>query len=299
MHVRLIRNPISGSGGMGAVVDALESAIHQAGGMLDVLHTETPTDATRLAALTPPDTHAVISAGGDGTLREVVTGMIGKTVPIVVLPSGTENVLAKHFGFTRDVRRVLDTLQHGVVEPYDVGVCGNKKFILLVGAGFDGDVVQRLHAIRSGNITHLTWTRPLIEGFLKHRFPEVCVEVDERAVFCGRGMVWVGNIPRYSLGMRVLERAKTDDGLLDVRIIPCQSRWRLLRTGLGILLRRPIRGEGVQYHQCRTARVRAPDGQPVPVQIDGDHGGTLPIECSILPAAVNFLRPKPKTEPQL
>lgn len=291
MNVRLIHNPISGSGGMGSLIGHLAAELEKRGGFLDVLRTQSPTDATRLAALTPPDTRAVISAGGDGTLREVVSGLIGKPTPIVVLPSGTENVLAKHFGFNRKVARVLDTLERGVEEVYDVGVCGKKKFILLVGVGFDADVVARLHASRSGNITHLSWTMPIIQGFLKHKYPEVCVEVDGKEVFTGRGLAWVGNIPRYSLGMRVLGNARTDDGLLDVRILPCHTRIRLLRYALALLFRRPIRQTDTQYHQCHTARVYAPNGTEVPVQIDGDHGGTLPIECSIIPGAVRFLRP--------
>jgi len=276
---------------MGLFVEKLRDALNLRGVQLDVLHTEAPTDASRIASLTPPDTHAVISAGGDGTLREVVSGMIGKSVPIVVLPSGTENVLAKHFGYRRSVRKIVQTLERGTEEMYDVGVCGKQKFILLVGVGFDADVVHRLHRKRSGHITHLSWTGPILSGFLHHRFPEVIVEVDGHQVFRGRGMIWVGNIPRYSLGMRILHEARTDDGLLDVRILPCQSRWRLVRYGLTLLLRGKIRRAEAQYHQCRRVRVYSPHDEPVPVQIDGDYGGTLPIDCSIIERGVRFLKP--------
>ncbi len=292
MRVQLIRNPISGSGGMGALVDQLGEELDRRGAYLEIVHTESPADATRLAALTPPDTDAVISAGGDGTLREVVAGLLGKSVPLLVLPSGTENVLARHFGYRRNVAAVIRTLYEGQLAPYDVGVCGAKKFILLVGVGFDADVVHRLHAVREGHISHLTYTFPLLNALRHHGFPEVSVEVDDQHVYSGQAMVWVGVIPRYSLGMRVLHQARTDDGLLDVCILPCRSRSQLVRYGLSLLLRRPVRGSGVQYHQCRTARVTAANGHDVPVQIDGDVGGHLPIACSIIPQGINLLLPQ-------
>jgi diacylglycerol kinase family enzyme len=302
MHLRLIRNPISGSGGVGTLIEALNQQIRQRGGFLDIYQTESPGDASRFAALTPPDTRAVISAGGDGTLREVVSGMIGKQVPLIVLPTGTENVLAKHFGYRRNVRAVLDTLDHGRTECYDVGVCAvraepaapavPRKFILLIGVGFDGDVVYRVHAARRGNITHFNWAMPLVQAFLAHNYPEVSVSVDGRDVFTGRGLVFVGNIARYSLGMRVLDRARTDDGLLDVRVFPCRTRRELVAYGLRMLLHRPIQRADALYVQGRTVRVWSPRNEPVPVQIDGDAGGTLPIECSVIPRAVRFLRPR-------
>lgn len=291
MQVRLIRNPISGSGGVGELIAALQRTIAARGGFLDVLETEAPGDASRLAAQTPPGTRAVISAGGDGTLREVVSGMIGRPVPIVVLPTGTENVLAKHFGYRRNVQTILDVLERGREEPYDVGVCGNRKFILLAGVGFDGDVVRRVHEARTGNITHLSWAVPLVEGFISHPYPQLAVAVDGREVFSGRGLVFVGNIARYSLGMRVLDQARTDDGLLDVRVLPCRTRRELVGYGLRMLLHRRIRRKDALYLQGRQVRVWSPTGEAVPVQIDGDYGGSLPIECSVLAGAVRFLRP--------
>jgi len=291
MHVRLIRNPISGRGGTGALIAALAQEISRRGGYLDVHETEAPGDAARLAALTPPEVHAVISAGGDGTLREVVSGMIGKPVPLVVLPTGTENVLAKHFGYRRDVNAIVKTLEHGRVEAYDVGVCNGRKFILLAGVGFDGDVVNRLHAARKGNITHLSWTLPLLRAFCAHTYPEVCVAVDDREIFRGRALVFVGNIARYSLGMCVLDRARTDDGLLDVRVLPCRTRRELLGYGLRMLLHQPIRRADALYMQGKTARVWSPGAEEVLVQIDGDFGGRLPIDCRIIDKGVRLLRP--------
>lgn len=291
MQVRLIRNPISGRGGTGARIEALAKALRARGDTLDILETEGPGDASRLAANTPADTDVVISAGGDGTLREVVSGMIGRHIPLVVLPTGTENVLAKHFGYSRRVDRILHTLAHGRLDTYDVGVCGHRKFILLVGVGFDADVVRRLHASRRGNISHLSWTMPLIQGYIHHRYPEVSVSVDGADVFTGRGLVFVGNIPRYSLGMHVLDRARTDDGLLDVRILPCRTRRELTAYGLRMLLHRPITRPDTQYHQGHVVRIWSPADEEIPVQIDGDDGGTLPVECRVLPGSVRFLRP--------
>ena len=290
MQVRVIVNPISGRRSTSAVVERLGEALRRRGCRWEVVPTRESGDAVRLAAQTPKETHAVVVVGGDGTVREVAEGLLGRRVPLVVLPAGTENVLAKHFGYRADVGAVAGAVMEGCEEAYDVGVCGERKFLLMVGIGLDGEVARRLFESRTGHISYGTWTRHGLAAFWGYRFPALCVDVEGRRVFEGRAMAWAGIIPRYAMGSRLLDRARTDDGLLDVRILPCDSKAQILAYAARLLSRRPLRRRGIQYHQCHHVRISAADRSEMHFQIDGDYGGTLPVECSLIEAGVRFLR---------
>jgi len=276
---------------MSAMVDQLCCALRRQGCQPEVLRTQGTGDATRFAARASEETRAVVVVGGDGTVREAAEGLVGKGIPLVVLPAGTEDVLAKHLGFRCDARCAAQAVLAGREEAYDTGVCGPRKFLLMIGAGFDGEVARRLSASRRGHVSYRTWTKHGLTVFWRYRFPPLKVEIEGRQVFQGPGMAWAGIIPRYALGARLLHRARTDDELLDVCILPCESRMRVLRYAGRLLFRLPLRGPGIQYHQCRLVRISSADDSVVHFQIDGDYGGTLPVECTVIGAGVRFLRP--------
>ena len=273
------------------VVEDLKQTLEKRGCRVDIMPTTGPGDATRFASETPDSTHAVVVAGGDGTVREVVQGLIGRPIPLVVLPSGTENVLAKHFGFRDGIDSVTRAITDGKIVNYDVGVCGNKNFILMISAGFDAEVVRRLSYVRKGHISYWSYQVPILRSLFGYTFPAIRVEIDGNQVFEGPGMAWAGVIPRYAVGMKILANARTDDGLLDVFIMPCKSRLKLIGQSLRIFFGRHLSSKGAQYHQCREVRFTPVGEQEVPMQIDGDYAGSLPTVCGITTPGVRFLVP--------
>jgi diacylglycerol kinase (ATP) len=295
MLVRAIVNPIAGRRANHDRLPRLAAALRAHGGELEVFPTRGPGDATRLAAETPADARAVLVRGGDGTVREAIDGLVGRPVPLIVLPAGTENIVARHFGFTNSVDAVVRTILHGQPTPQDVGVINGKPFFIVVGVGFDAEIVHQLAQSRRGHISYLTYVRPIWQTFWRHRFPPVRVYVDDRQVFEGPALAFVGNLPRYAIGLRLLAQARSDDGLLDVCILPCAGRATLLGHALRTLGRAHVGHAGVQYYQTRSVRIEAAGPSEVPVEIDGDPGGHLPIDCSILPSAVQLLLPPPES----
>ena len=95
-----------------------------------------------------PGCRCLVAAGGDGTVAALVNECPG--VPISVLPTGTENLFARHFGLSREPRRLAATIAGGRVSHLDLGVTGDRRFALMAGIGFDADVVTRHHTARVG-----------------------------------------------------------------------------------------------------------------------------------------------------
>lgn len=240
-----------------------------------IRRTERAGDARAAAAQAcAENARALVVAGGDGTVSEAVDGMTGEGVPILVVPRGTENILAKYFKTITDPESLWRTLQEGHEIRMDIPAMNGRRFMMIGGIGFDADAVWRLSRERKGHISYLTYFWPLWRTFWSHRYPSFLVEADGAVVFEGQGLAFVGNVPRYAVGLRVLDRAAPDDGLLDVCVFRCRRPDQLLRHAVRVLWRRHIGCTDVTYTQARQVRVRV-RGRSMPLQLDGDFAGWL------------------------
>lgn len=297
-RIAAIVNPISGPRNMLPRVRTIARAVERLGGRLDVLVTQGPRHATELASELGGEVEAVLVVGGDGTVGEVLNGLAGvgradregrvRRVPMLILRTGTENLLAREMNMPTDPEQVTDTLLRGEQFAADVGVINEHRFLAVAGIGFDAECVVRMNRSRCGHITHGDYFWPIWRTYWEYRYPVLRVDVDGERIFEGRGFVLIGNIPRYSGGLRMLMKARIDDGLLDVGIFPCESRRKMLGHACRAYLRRHIGRGGTIYRQCRTVRVCSDD--KVPIEVDGELRGHLPAECSVQPGAVSFLR---------
>ncbi len=289
-RVLVIVNPVSGGRAMGRALAEVVERLGAEGCEVVVLRTGRSGEATVMAAGAEQDTRAVVVVGGDGTVREVVEGLIGGRVPLVVMPGGTENLVAREFGMTSCARQIVRTVLRGQPRRCDVGVVNGRYFMIMAGIGYDADMVARLAARRTGRITHLSYVRPSLETFRSYGFPAIRVEIEGVEVFNDRGLVFVGNLPCYGMGLRILRDAVPDDGLLDVCILPCTSRWGFLGHAVRVFRGVHVEAPGVFYRRGR--RLRVTSASRVLVQCDGDAAGELPAELSLRPAAVTLLAPR-------
>jgi diacylglycerol kinase (ATP) len=278
-----IVNPISGRRSMSKVVERVSEIIGREGGSIDVLSTRHAGHATELAASLDDRYDGLLIVGGDGTVSETIQGLAGRSIPFSILPTGTENLLARELGQLRQAEEVAGRLLEGVVCPIDLATANGKRFAAVAGVGFDAECVERMSRKRAGHITHWSYVGPIWQTFWRHRFPRLRVEVDGVMVFEGRSLVILGVIGRYATNLRILRDARWDDGLIDVAVFPCGGRLRLLGHAVRVLRRTHVEHGGVVYRQCSRARVTSDDD--VLIEVDGDVAGSLPLEVESLPSA--------------
>lgn len=287
--VVMIVNPIAGAGMQRSRFRLVVRRLRDLRYRVHVHETDAPGRGRDLAASVPTDTTAVVAVGGDGTVREVADGLTGRGIPMAIWPTGTENLVARFLGFQADARCLVGAIISGEVVTTDVGLVNGRSFLVVVGVGFDGEVAHRLVRLRTGHISHLTYAIPILRTFGSHRFPEMCIELDGQPCWQGKGLAFVGNIPQYAMGLRVVRDAVSDDGLLDLVIMPCSSQWRLLGHSFWTVLGRNVEHLGVIHRRGHHVRIDSPS--QVPVEVDGDAWHFLPVEVGILPAAVCFKVP--------
>jgi YegS/Rv2252/BmrU family lipid kinase len=237
------------------------------------------------------DCAMVVVVGGDGTVREVAHGLEGSDKPLLIVPGGTENLLANELGFDEKIRTILRTFEAGYIRPLDLGSANGKCFTSIIGFGFDGEIVKRVSERRDGHIDHFSYFGPIWRTFWTYKFAPMKVELEGEEIFNGRGLVFVGNISRYAVGLQVLHNADFGDGLLDVCIYKCASRLHLVKHSVMTALKQHSTGRDVIYRQGKNINVSS-QFSGIATEIDGDPGPDLPIQIKVIPQAVNVMVPE-------
>lgn len=293
-YITYIVNPKSGAGTSSKVmVWRFVEYLREKGFRVRMQFTSSLEHARELAmdAAVQYECRLVVAAGGDGTVRETAHGLEGSDKPLMIVPGGTENLLANELGLDEKLKSLIRTFEAGYTRSLDLGRADGLCFACLVGFGFDGRVVRRVSKYRSGHIRHSDYFWPLWRTFWDYGFEPVRVTVDGRQVCDEPALVFVGNISRYAIGLEICHYADYSDGLLDVCIYKCGSRFRLVKHSALTVLKQHAESSGVVYLQGSTVKVSS-DSNSVLSEIDGDPGPQLPVEINIIPHAVNVIVPE-------
>jgi diacylglycerol kinase (ATP) len=290
----IFANPTSGRGRGVAIAERLLPVLASAGFAPELV---TKPAATLGKDEMEPATHACVVIGGDGTLRGAVEHYVhvlgaGHVPPMLFIGLGTANVMQRHLGLrypkTGLPFDVLSLLQNMRVRHLDLAVAGNRVLLLMASCGIDAAVVHKLAAERRGPITKFSYVPPAVVSLLSHAYVPVSVRVDGRQLIDRRpALVFVGNVREYGTGFPVLTHATSDDGLLDVCVLPCANPRQLAHMVLLVVQGRHTQTPGVVYTKGRNIEIESPSD--VPLQIDGDAAAMLPVCIRLLDERVPFI----------
>ncbi len=282
----LIFNPHAGLSRR-AAVEAVTQRLIAAGG--DVMWSsaataEAASAAAREAALSGAF-DAVIAAGGDGTIRQAVIGLQGTEVPLGIIPLGTGNVLAHEIEVDRRPDALADMLRSGRVAAARTGRANGVPFLLMVGAGFDGRVIAGLNHGVKNRIAKLAYVPPTLAA-LGAPLDRIAVEIDGRR----HEATWavIANARCYGGAFVMAPKTGIDAPGLQAVLFKARSRAVLFAQLLALAAGRLERRADVEMIACEAARLTA--GDAVPVQIDGDVAGALPVEVTADGGVVQLIR---------
>ena len=293
--VAFVVNPASGRGRGRRIWERLQPRAQELG-LYEAAFTEAPRHGIELARrFAEEGWPRVIAVGGDGTLNEVLNGVVGSASAIGSVPLGTGNDWIRTVGIPRDPLKALEVAFKGETVPSDVGaVEGHGCFLNVIGAGFDADVAKRVSNAK-GVVARLGPTprdvASVLGSFRGYRPPLVRMYLDGREVVSRSTLlVAVGIAQFYGSGMKILPNARIDDGLFDVAW-GCEVRFHEL---LG-LLRRIYRGAHIGHPKVESAVARTvglTSDAEVPFHIDGDVRGALPIKVSMIERGITVVVPQ-------
>jgi diacylglycerol kinase (ATP) len=296
--VILSYSPFAGSRSAKAHTHEIAAALAAAGYL--VRATCELAELTQLAAdwHSAGDLRCVLACGGDGTAA-FVRNHTPLDVPLLLVPLGTENLLGNYVDQSPAPAAVRKTVDEGVVVPLDLGQVRNpadgsqRCFLSMVSAGFDAEVVRRLHERRRGNITRWSYVQPTLETIRSYEYPELqlychdAADGEAGAISCR--WVFGFNLPLYARGWMVAPEAVATDGQFDVCTFHRGSVRNVARYLWHVMLKSHFRLADANLVRSRALRIEAAPGVGVAYQVDGDFGGTLPIEVEVLPGRLRLV----------
>ncbi len=237
MRIALIYNPFAGFGRAKKLLPGVRQEFGHASVKLDLLLTRYRGHATELVReldLTAYD--AVVAAGGDGTLFEVINGYFRNSAktkpPVGVLPVGTGNAFVRDMGLDKKSRRrAVAIICAGSVRMIDIAryTCGDttRYFHNVLGFGLVTDIGETAQKVKFlGNVAY---TVGVFHRLLGMRTNRARIEFDGRSIERENLFIEVSNT-RYTSNFLIAPQAKIDDGLLDVTLVGSMSRIKLLRA---------------------------------------------------------------------
>jgi diacylglycerol kinase (ATP) len=286
----IIGNPNSGRAGSRDYLERCAKILRSGGLEVDVLNTECPDHATELASST--EAPLVIAAGGDGTINEVINGL-DKEATLGILPLGTANVLARELGLPLNVQGACERILRGERARIDLGVATNgegveRRFACMAGLGFDAHVVRAVTPRLKRYLRGLAFALMAFKVLAEEDFPWIhVIHGDTNHV---TRFAIVANAHHYGGDLR----AASDPDLLasgELEVILVGRVSVLLRPDIfaSVLVRRPL-DRSVRFFRARELRACATEEVEVPVQLDGEVWGRLPMSFRIEQQALQVTR---------
>lgn len=287
--VAIQRNRSSGSGKRAGLVIDLIRALKSRGIRPRLYARRADFDAAVSDPARRDQLVAAVAAGGDGTVLDLVNRQ--PDLPICILPLGTENLLAKAFRIPRCGQTVAQIIAEGHSQQIDCGWINGRRFLIMASAGFDAEVVHRVHAARrGGHVRHWTYIRPILTALFQYRPQKLRVTVDDQPTVHEGELVVVANLRSYALNLGLVPTASGTDGILDARIFRARSLGEIVMQFARVLTGRHERCGSVIALRGKTLRIES--DVPVPIQVDGDPAGMTPVEIRVEPLAVEFILPR-------
>jgi len=291
----IIYNPAAGSTVRRVEADRLRKVLREEGLPLHWVQTERKHDADAILA-EDRGQGPVVVIGGDGTLQRAARVLAGSERPLVIVPSGTGNVMALRLGIPMGLRAALRLVKEGVPRRVDLGRSGDEPFLLAVGGGFEGHLIREA----GRELKKVLGKSAYVFGAARHlpiNHHTFHITVDREEMETSAASVMVANFGTQMGSWIFPPEAHGQDGLLDVAIIRAQTFEQVVGLVASSLGARPRPEGGLTLLRGREVTVECE--KPIPVQLDGDDQGDRDgFQARIEPAALRVLvprRPRPST----
>jgi YegS/Rv2252/BmrU family lipid kinase len=289
-RIHVVINPAAGQ--PEPILHILNSIFRPAGVRWDVSITHEFGDATRQARQAAEDgADVVVAYGGDGTVMEVVNGLIGTEAVLGLVPGGTGNVLSIEL----DIPQTSEEAARLVISPdaqirkIDVGQSGEKSFMLRTYVGFDAQRIQLTTREMRDRYGRLAYLIAALKAIPESKAMRYRLTLDGEDVEC-EGFTCIvenaGNMGVRSLSL--VPDVSISDGLLDVIVIHGLDPLSLA-SALGSIADTPLDSD--RFHHWQARQITIATDPPQAVIADGESWGETPITMKVLPGVVRVIGP--------
>lgn len=293
-----IVNPIAGRGRAGWLAQQLAGKLEDSVPTVSVSVTTSRGDAERLAReAAEAGATRVIACGGDGTIHEVVNGLMSApggvgNIALGIVPSGRCNDLAYALDIPTDPSGLAEVLLEGIPRPIDLGRIGDRYFTTIVTLGFDSAVSQY---VAEGHVPSFlrgaaAYVYAALVKLVRYRSPWVHLKGDfgdyEGSLF----LAATANTSRYGGRMKIAPSAVVDDGWLDVCLVEAVPRREVVRMIPKVFSGKHLSHPAVSMKQTR--RLEIESSEPLWLWADGEPIARVPATIEVVRHALSVVMPK-------
>jgi YegS/Rv2252/BmrU family lipid kinase len=296
-----ILNPVAGRGKTYLAIKKIRSILRQIGIDHNISITNAPGHATELARTTCDDYDVVVAVGGDGTINEVINGLIRGKAALGILPLGSGNDFAKAIKVPQNIQKAIDIILEHNKKTIDIGKVKTTKylesqsnhineryFVNGVGIGFDAMVAFESSKIKilSGLPLYIT---ALIKALFKYRTPDCIMKVDEIRLKSRFFLIAVGNGISAGGGFYLTPDALLDDYKFDVCYVDHVNLFQIVKIFPSVL--KGLHGKFKQVHFTQAKNIHVNSKNKFYVHADGEIVGNLAseVEISMIPGVLQVI----------
>lgn len=217
----ILLNPESGRGAALRQLADVEALLRRRGLEYQILRAESPEEATNYArSQSEAKVEGIIALGGDGTLFQIVNGMVHSDVPLLFVPCGTGNDFIRSLRLPKDPIEALKKQLDTPLSRIDVGRMNDIHFLNVSGTGFDVDVLRFADRYKSKYSGLKAYLLALRDAFQMYRPTQAYISQDDNPEELARfALISIGNGRYFGGGMKAVPAAEVRDGLFDVVIV--------------------------------------------------------------------------------
>jgi len=238
----------------------------------------------------------IAACGGDGTVHSLLPAMVHRSAALGIIPLGTANDLARAWKIPLNWSDALKLFVQGPAHAVDVIVTDSGEYIAGAGGvGFDAAVVDRAISLRKRWRGLSPFFAAFVREFVRFHPPRLSLRAEN---WDYEGVAWqvlFTKISRYAFLMDIAHDVRTDDGLMEICLIPDLSKGRIIALWPFLLLGGLKHLPGVKHF--RSSQLRVDASPSLPFHGDGEVMGKTPVTLRILPRALQVIRPATASHP--
>mgnify|MGYP001435955260 FL=1 len=281
--IAIIYNPNAGSAKIKKLLKIKERLSLKSS--VTIYDTQKPGDATSIAKRECKNFDIIVAAGGDGTINEVING-IDINTKLGIIPLGTANILAIEAGIKNDVKSICKSIEKGVTKKIYISNINNKKFFLMAGIGYDGDIVHKMKPSLKKIFGKAMFGFLGLLEFFKLKKYNIKVETESETAF--GNWVLVTNSKYYAGPYKITKSTSIFNDSIVCYVFNDLSRLGFLYYIFLILFYGDL-GRSTKITKIISKNIKISSKEKINVQCDGEKYGNLPIEINFSSESVNLL----------
>lgn len=279
-HIFIV-NPISGKGKTLKAVDRIKKVCEEENLDYEIHFTEYPKDATKIARKYRFTKNIIYSVGGDGTLNEVLNGIVGTKNLLGVIPAGSGNDFYKTLSKIDEEYPVID-----------IGKVNDRYFINIISIGIDAEVANNVSLMKKRKVpTNQIYNASLIYTFFKYKYKDIELLIDEKEQKKGKcTILTICNGQVYGGGYKIAPSAKLTDGYFDVYYVEKVNKPQL--PSLINMLKQGIHEKHNKVHKSQATKIKFKCDKELVCNIDGEIMTDKKFNVKIIPNAITIYNNK-------